>query len=328
MCFRSGSHTARTAVTVRMIAVCVIPDMPDLWPDLKILTVNIRIRFYFFIVVLLMTSTGSQAQQKQSVLWEISGNGLKRPSYLLGTIHVMPASVIDGFPELKKIMQSSERGLFEGVDNNIALDPELEKKLYPPLDSVFSPEQYAIVDSFFVKHNATSPRKYNDNASLLAMLQLAVRLKEFDNSQKGYDDSLTTFMDSYNKPVTHLDNPDLFAKKLLEVWPPLIIANQLVNYITGSTEPLWKTAVDSQIDQQSLTANLQLDSSSPALRSWDALVNERTLIWLPKIESHIKTEQCFIAVGLGHLEYKQGLICLLRQKGYKLTPVILTKGNK
>jgi uncharacterized protein YbaP (TraB family) len=285
-------------------------------------------RFSFFIVISIMASSGSQAQQKQSVLWKISGIGLKRPSYLLGTVHVMPASVINGFPELQKIMQLSERGLFEGVENSIAMGPELEKKLYPPLDSVFSPEQYAIVDSFFVNHKSTSPREYNNNASLLAMLQLAVRLKEFDNSQTGYDDSLTNFMNSYNKPVTHLDNPDLFAKKLLEVWPPQIIANELVNYITGNTGPLWKTAIDAQIDQQSLTANLHLDSPSPAVRSTQALVNERTLIWLAQIESHIKTEPCFIAVGLGHLEYKQGLIGLLRQKGYKLTPVTLTKGKK
>jgi uncharacterized protein len=285
-------------------------------------------RISFFLVILLsMFASGSQAQQYQSVLWKISGNGLKKSSYLLGTVHVLPGSVLNGFPKLHRIMQSSDKALFEGADS-VEVNPELLKKVYPPLDSVFSPEQYAIVDSFFIKHDYGSAREHNNNADLLAMLQLAIRLTEFENSRLSFEDSLAEFMEKYNKPVSRLDNPNLMAKNLLETLSPKKLADELVNYITGSTRPVLKAAMDMETYKTSLTANLHLDSSSLATRQHKLLVNERNLMWLPKIESQIKTGQCFIAVGLGHLEFKEGLINLLRKKGYKLTPVILTQEGK
>lgn len=282
-------------------------------------------RISFFIAVLLiMFTSGSQAQQIQSALWKISGNGLKKSSYLLGTVHVIPGTVLNGFPKLQQIMRASDNALLEGAEN-VQVDPVLVKKVYPPLDSVFSPEQYAIVDSFFIKHNYGSAREHNNNADLLAMLQLAVRLTEFENSQIGFDDSLAEFMEKINKPVSRLDNPNVMAKKLLETLTPKKLADELVDYITGSTRAEWRSAIDLDTYKTSLTANLHLDSSSPVTRNHKLLVEDRNLTWLPKIESQIKTGQCFIAVGLGHLEYKEGLINLLIKKGYKLTPVMLTR---
>jgi uncharacterized protein YbaP (TraB family) len=128
--------------------------------------------------------------------------------------------------------------------------------------------------------------------------------------------------------VSRLDNPNLMAKNLLETWSPKKHADDLVNYITGSTRPVLKAAMDMETYETSLTANLHLASSMPATKQHKLLVDERNLMWLPKIESQIKTGQCFIAVGLGHLEYKEGLINLLRKKGYKLTPIILSPEGK
>lgn len=47
----------------------------------------------FFILPLLLFSTLASAQDKmpknyQGLLWEISGKGMKKPSYLYGTMHV------------------------------------------------------------------------------------------------------------------------------------------------------------------------------------------------------------------------------------------------
>jgi uncharacterized protein YbaP (TraB family) len=43
--------------------------------------------------------------------------------------------------------------------------------------------------------------------------------------------------------------------------------------------------------------------------------------WIPEIETQIKNESTFIAVGAAHLAGSKGLINLLRQKGYTLKPV-------
>ena len=51
------------------------------------------------------------------------------------------------------------------------------------------------------------------------------------------------------------------------------------------------------------------------------LMELRNHKWIPRIESLINDKSTFIAVGAGHLGGMTGLINLLRNKGYKLTPV-------
>ena len=47
----------------------------------------------------------------------------------------------------------------------------------------------------------------------------------------------------------------------------------------------------------------------------------RNLEWLPKIEKMINAKPSFISIGVSHLEGEQGLLSLLRGKGYTLTPL-------
>jgi len=48
---------------------------------------------------------------------------------------------------------------------------------------------------------------------------------------------------------------------------------------------------------------------------------KRNLNWIPKIEDLIAKESTFIAVGAAHLAGSMGVINLLREKGFTLTPV-------
>ena len=43
------------------------------------------------------------------LLWKISGNGLEKPSYLFGTHHVAPVSVIDSVAGLNEAIASADK---------------------------------------------------------------------------------------------------------------------------------------------------------------------------------------------------------------------------
>ncbi len=65
-------------------------------------------------------------------------------------------------------------------------------------------------------------------------------------------------------------------------------------------------------------------SEHPFWEKWlyqDILIG-RTQKWLPKIETQLAAEPTLIAVGAAHLVGDQGLIKLLRSKGYSVTPVM------
>lgn len=54
-------------------------------------------RILFSAFLLFVALIGIQAQ----LLWKISGNGLSKPSYIIGTYHLAPASFADSIPGLK-----------------------------------------------------------------------------------------------------------------------------------------------------------------------------------------------------------------------------------
>ena len=62
---------------------------------------------------------------------------------------------------------------------------------------------------------------------------------------------------------------------------------------------------------------LQGMKDSPAF--YQSLVLDRNRRWIPRIESCLATGSCFVVVGAAHMVGSDGLIAMLRQKGYKIT---------
>ena len=43
------------------------------------------------------------------LLWKVSGNGLNQPSYIIGTHHLAPFSIMDSIAGLKKAMNETQQ---------------------------------------------------------------------------------------------------------------------------------------------------------------------------------------------------------------------------
>ena len=76
----------------------------------------------FLTVVLLsvitMLTASAQQQQKDytgALLWKVSGNGLAKPSYILGTHHLIHVSFSDSISGLKDVIESTEQTVGELV---------------------------------------------------------------------------------------------------------------------------------------------------------------------------------------------------------------------
>ncbi|MBX7089581.1 MAG: TraB/GumN family protein [Cyclobacteriaceae bacterium] len=57
------------------------------------------------LVAIIFVSGGVHAQKKnseKSLLWKISGNGLKQPSYLFGTYHLLGDKFLSQVPEVQQ----------------------------------------------------------------------------------------------------------------------------------------------------------------------------------------------------------------------------------
>jgi uncharacterized protein YbaP (TraB family) len=83
-------------------------------------------------------------------------------------------------------------------------------------------------------------------------------------------------------------------------------------------EELIRVFKEQDIDK--LAAEISKQSESAAILE-TVFLSDRNTKWIPKIEAFIEQQACFIAVGAGHLGGKLGVINLLKEKGYKLTPI-------
>lgn len=277
----------------------------------------------FFVTVLLLNSASVFAQKKQSVLWEISGNGLKKSSYLFGTVHIASISLLDSFPQLKQISESTDFAIFESGGSPIDAIPEQTELHQPPLDSLFTPEEYAKVDSFFTASPHGSMRPHNNDADILTMVQVALTMIENKAQFDRFDDLLFARMQELKKPTFHLDVPK-DVKNVMDSLGYQRLAKFLV-YLVNRNTSLKNISSELDIDLVSYSNTLQnpLKLSEQPTENIAHGTVDRNVHWLPKIEHQMKQGSCFIAVGLGHLQYKTGLIKLLKSKGYTLNPVNL-----
>ncbi len=57
---------------------------------------------------ILVASIGTFVSNAQ-LLWEVTGNGLSKPSYLFGTHHIAPVSVMDSVPGFASALASADK---------------------------------------------------------------------------------------------------------------------------------------------------------------------------------------------------------------------------
>lgn len=281
-----------------------------------------------------LNSLVAKGQKAESVLWKISGKHLPQNSYLLGTFHNAPYRLFADFPELKLLMRQCEFGILEKDSNPIG-KVEQVAIVTPSLDSIFTPREYALVDSFFINSPYGSIRPHNAEASPGAMLQVVLMLKHKDTRKQEmqFDEYISYFLsDSLKRKTFGLDESAQMAKDAAKT-NYRAIAKMIVFAIAhdvNADDVMPKSVFDHRLYVASLTSDMKLKQAlgnTEMEQKIKELTLERNQLWLPKIVAKIQDGPCFIAVGLGHLQYQTGIIQLLRREGYTLQPVKLKKAR-
>ena len=84
---------------------------------------------------------------RAQLLWEISGNGLSKPSYMFGTHHFAPKSILDSIPGIYDIYKNIDCVYAELVFTELTNHGDIIKKYMTLpqdslLDVIFTNEQY------------------------------------------------------------------------------------------------------------------------------------------------------------------------------------------
>lgn len=281
-------------------------------------------------ILLCSSFIGTNAQ----LLWKISGNGLKHPSYLFATHHYIPIDFLDSIPGLYKAFNDCEAVVGEVALNRIDAVDRLQNAASMPnhtrMTDLLKNERYAIVDSSL---HAVMKLGLKDFAMMNPSLILSLyKMELYKKSTKQTDD---TQSDSYfqliaeqkDKKVLGLESIEqqieiLFGNGTLQRQADMLYQNvihkkELIKSISLS-EQLYKRGKIGELYFQMKGLGLATDFNE---EEFNKIVDLRNQKWVEKLPAYMKTSACFITVDAVHLPGNSGLIKLLEKAGYHVSAV-------
>lgn len=274
---------------------------------------------------LLIISGYTVAQSGQSsLLWEISGNGLQRPSYLFGTFHILCKTDFPISDILKEKIKTSQQFYGELAMDDPNLQMQIAMKMMMPdktLQSLLSEADFKKISENFQRIVGMPLEAFNNFKPFIALSLLAMNsITCMDRIQP--ETEFAALAKEANLPVFGLETIDDQIQAIdKEPLDSQLLSLKQTTFNFDSVKQVMTNllSVYKRRDVDSLYAFMKNTGGSDADEV--ELITKRNRNWLPVIQKAIAEKTTFVAVGAGHLGGPDGVISLLRTQGYKLTPV-------
>ncbi len=271
-----------------------------------------------------------------SLLWEISGNGLKKPSYLFGTMHVS-----------SKIAFNLSDSFYLGIRNAdvVALETNPESWQEDMSKFDFGGENYMASGNRFAGYMAVPDDYFTINTLKFYKYDKKIERSLYSNPStinnllyRSYGNNASDFEED-----TYLD---MYIYQCGKKWGKKVAGVESYAESMRLMQEAYKDAAKDKnkkersydVDEDYSIAKLQeayrkgnldqLDSINKLNSFSDAFdekfMYKRNEIQANSIDSILKTKvSLFVGVGAAHLPGNRGVIEMLRDKGYKLRPVMM-----
>ena len=285
-------------------------------------------------IILLFICLFSLCFSQAQLLWKVTGNGLKHPSYLFGTHHLIPISFFDSVPGLYNAFNNSKMVIGEMVLSNIDATAKIQQAAIMPnhikINDLLNEDEYKMVDA-----ELKSVLKMNLKELSIMNPTLILTLYEMEIFKKltGFSDDVQA--DSYfqlvatekGNKVIGLETVNqqidfLFGNGSLERQADILVET-IQHKDSAVTEmiTLNKLYRAGKIEELIEMSKAKVSIAKMTDEEYAKLVDNRNADWITKLPSYFKETSCFVAVGAMHLGGKNGLIKQLQKMGYKVTSI-------
>lgn len=303
--------------------------------------------FYLIWFVFLLIPTAGEAQKvktrpaqaktqaaewRNSLLWEISGNGLKEPSYLYGTFHLLNHSYLNTVPEVMEHFNTARSVVVETeIDSSKML--QLSTKMVMPdnkLSALLSKEDYDLVHEEVSKSFGFDLRMADQMKPMTVMLMLSMaEYQKAEVLQQYKGEPLDAYFARYGrqqgKKLITLETMERQFDLLYNHYSVAEQAGQLVQFIKQKDKAQEMSNRLTQLYfEKDLTGMWALTEEYNKLTGGGDLAymtDDRNIDWMTKLPAIMKEQSTFIAVGAAHLPGQNGLLQLLQRAGYTVKPL-------
>ncbi|CAN5720343.1 TraB/GumN family protein [soil metagenome] len=267
-----------------------------------------------------------KATGNNTLLWEISGKRLKTPSYFFGTMHMLCTEDAKLSAAMQQVLDRIKELYFEvDMDDMVQMFGSLKAMNMQDgtgLQDLLTQEEYAKVRKYF---EAKSPLPFAMMEHYKPML-LSGLIEEQQLPCKSTNGMEMVILAESNKRKLEVKGLETMAFQagLFDSIPYKDQAQELVKAIDsmnvqkGSVDTLLQTYRSQNLD---MIEELTSRDDGEEGKYLDLLLYKRNRNWAAQFDTIATKGPVLFAVGAGHLPGKQGVLELLRKKGYTVTPL-------
>ena len=285
---------------------------------------TIKLQLFLALTIVFVLNLNAQ-KTNNSLLWKIEGKDIKT-SYVFGTIHMLPQKDFKLSDKVKKAFNESDIVTLELDMDDPNFMKEAMKYSYlsegETLMSYMDESEYEIMDSFLKKNLKMGMSQFSKAKPFLLMSSI---LTTFVGEQlASYEFTLISMSKENNKEIKGLET---FASQVAifdsqpyeeQIDGLIEMLNDYENMSTAYKElvDIYKTEdIEALYTKSKIYFNDDVELE-------EKLLNQRNRNWIPEIIKASKENSVFYAVGAAHLGGTYGVINLLKEKGYTVTPVL------
>jgi uncharacterized protein YbaP (TraB family) len=271
-------------------------------------------------------------QLEKTLLWEISGNGLTKSSYLFGTMHMLCAKDALLSDSLRYAIASSKEVYFEvDLDNfmeTLGAMSYMNMKGNKTLSDFLTPEEYTRVKDYFKNGKSLLPLNMMERMKPYFITAMISESKFPCAEKDGMEMVIMKEAKKQNKNIKGLESIK-YQASIFDSIPYDKQAKELVMLIDSANANKGKPANNDSDYQlldvyrnQDIDKMIELTSAEESMKQYlDILLWNRNANWVQKMPTLMKENTLLFAVGAGHLGGEKGVIQLLRKAGYTVRPV-------
>jgi uncharacterized protein YbaP (TraB family) len=286
---------------------------------LKIITKRIIISVTLFVLF-----ASAAAAQPKSLLWKIESPNTQ-PSYLFGTIHLLPASRFELPSQISDLVKQSDQLILElDMDDpglQIEMMQHIEMKQDQTIKDMMGEASYSKLDSLLESTYGTGMKAFDRWKPLMVASMLYSPMME--EPLASFEISLVKLALNANKDIEGLET----AKEQLEIFDAVPYDQQVqdleemilsLDDKKNQFDEVLNLYSKRDIDQLSIFTKNEFDNDL----LYRLMITERNKKWINRIKEKTSSKSSFIAVGAGHLGGNQGLVRLLQSAGFEMTPIL------
>ena len=258
---------------------------------------------------------------KNSLLYKISGNRLKNPSYLLGTMHMICGG---DFYLQEKVLKALDKCSIYYMEVDLGSAQQLQKMQQKLPTQADISEGLSISEKEDLNHLLQN--QFGLSLEEARQQPPVTLISRMTTNAVDCDDVRLVEMELLKIAQTKfLETAGLeTALEQLKIAQKVFTGKEVLMQLKSAGE--YKTAFDKMVkayrsENLMELAMLVTDERFMSKNAFNILVIKRNRRWAKAIPLLIESESAFIAVGAGHLPGEQGLLQLLADKGYIVNPV-------